>query len=72
MVENISERLMIARKRAGFTQEELAERGIISVATIRRYEGGERDPKPSIIKKWAKATNQNYDWLMHSSAAKLA
>ena len=54
---NISEKIRCARKEAGFTQGELAEKLGVSQAMISAYEKGLRNPKIETIEKIADALN---------------
>jgi transcriptional regulator with XRE-family HTH domain len=52
----LSERLKTERRKAGLTQEELAKRAGVGVATIARLEGQEIDePRVSTLRKLADA-----------------
>ena len=53
----IGERIKEARKRAGMTQEELAEASGVAVITIRQYETYRREPRLAMIEKIAAALN---------------
>lgn len=47
----IGERIRAARKKAGLTQRELAEKSEISLMSIRRYETGERTPSAKVQRR---------------------
>ncbi len=52
----LKEKLRTERRRAALTQEELAKKAGIGVATIARIEGGEiAEPRVSTLRKLAKA-----------------
>lgn len=51
----IGERIRIARKEAGLTQEQLGERANIAKTTIRKYELGRLNPERETIEKIANA-----------------
>ena len=53
-MSTFAEKLSISRKRAGFTQEILADTIGISVDTVRRWEGGKRDPRLKELQLLAK------------------
>jgi DNA-binding XRE family transcriptional regulator len=55
-------RLELARRGAGFTQEQFAELLEVSPSTIKRYESGSH-PKRPIIAAWAMATGTWVTWL---------
>lgn len=52
---NTAEKIRYFRTAFGMTQETLSELSEINVATIKKYEYGERNPKPDQIMKIAKA-----------------
>ncbi len=55
-VAPLKEKLRVERRRAALTQEELAKRAGVGVATIARIEGGKMDePRVSTLRKLAKA-----------------
>ncbi len=52
----LKEKLRTERRRAALTQEELAEKAGVGVATIARIEGGKmEEPRVSTLRKLAKA-----------------
>ena len=57
MPDNFAQRLKTLRKKAGLTQEQLAETISLSLKTIQRWEKGERQPRIEEIKSLAKALN---------------
>ena len=61
---NISEKIRRARKEAGFTQSELAEKLGVSQAMISAYEKGLRNPKLETLQKIANVLKVNIFSLM--------
>lgn len=51
----IGQNIRAARKKAGFTQKELAEKSGIATITLQQYERGVREPKLDTIAKIARA-----------------
>lgn len=47
-MENFAEQLKAARKAAGLTQHELADKTLIPFRTIQQWEGGQRTPPPYV------------------------
>ncbi len=47
-MENFADRLKAARKAAGLTQHEMADRMLIPFRTIQQWEGGQRTPPPYV------------------------
>ena len=62
---SFAERLKELRKKAGLTQEQLAEIIGIHEATIRRWELSQRQPRMDEIKKLAQALNVTDDELLN-------
>ena len=62
--ENLSECIKKGRKRAGLTQQQLADKLGISLMTILRWEKGVRAPNSAILPKLAKELNISVDELM--------
>jgi len=60
----IGNRLKAARKRAGLTQQGLAERSGCGLATIRRIEQGDMEPRADTARRLAKALTIRAGWLM--------
>lgn len=56
------DRLKDVRKKAGLTQEELANESGISAGTIQRYELGTRNPKKDTVAKIADALKLGYSY----------
>ncbi len=52
---NLGSNLKAARKKRGWTQEELAERSGVQAGEISRMEAGKRDPQISTLEKLAAA-----------------
>lgn len=61
--ENVPTRLKEIRKKAGFTQKELAENTEISRSTIANYESGKREPDIENLCIIAYACNSSVDWI---------
>jgi predicted transcriptional regulator len=55
--------LRLARRRAHFTQRELATRTGVAQATIARIEGGKDDPRLSTINRLLRACNEDLEAL---------
>ena len=68
MPDNFGERLRTFRKKAGLTQEELAEMLGLSYMTVRRWEAGKVTPRIDDIKALAKALNVSENDLLNDSA----
>ena len=49
----IKDRIKAIRKKADMTQEDFANQLGVSIMTIRRYESGKQEPKPTTVKKMA-------------------
>ena len=54
MKKEMGEKIRAARERAGQTQDQLAEGVKVSIDTVRRWEGGVREPRASDIARLAK------------------
>ena len=52
---NLGSNLRAARKKRGWTQEDLAERSGVHAGEISRMESGKRDPQVSTVEKLAAA-----------------
>lgn len=63
------ERLIRARAEAGLTQEELAVRTEISLASIGKYERGERSPRGPRLRRIAAATGKRIEWFFPTSTS---
>ncbi len=64
MRRSLGERIRSARIQAGFTQEALAERLMISRVSIGKYESGEIEPKLKRLKEIAEVLNTSTDYLL--------
>ncbi|MFV0441688.1 MAG: helix-turn-helix domain-containing protein [Lachnospirales bacterium] len=60
----VNEKIKYYRLNNGLTQKELAERSGVSEISIRKYEAGDRNPKPEQIKKIADALGIGANLLM--------
>lgn len=56
-------RLELARRAAGYTQQQLADVMEVGVSTVSRLEKGEARLKRPILLAWAMATGANRTWL---------
>jgi len=64
MKEIFGQRLLNARKQAGFSQDELVDKieGLVKKTAIAKYERGEMMPKPKVIEMLAKVLKQPMDY----------
>jgi transcriptional regulator with XRE-family HTH domain len=62
-------RLVRARVEAGLTQEELARETQISVASIGKYERGERFPRGPKLRRIADVTGRPIGWFFEEAEA---
>ena len=62
-MEAIGDRLRYARRRVGRSQADLAAASGVGVATIRRVELGQVEPRPSTVRKLAAALGVRVEWL---------
>lgn len=60
----VSGRLKDARKKRGLSQTELANRLNIKPVNIARWENGQRNPRPSTLKRIAEILEVPVDWLL--------
>ena len=67
MSNSFGNRLRALRKKAGLTQEQLADSTGFSLMTIRRWEWGERSPRVEEVKALAKALGVSEADLLHDS-----
>ena len=67
MSETFGNRLRALRKKAGLTQEQLADNTGFSLMTIRRWEWGKRSPSVEEVKALAKALNVSEADLLNDS-----
>ncbi len=58
-----SEKIRLARKKAGLTQKQLAEKLGSTAQNLAQYENGKRNPKPETLYKIADALNVSADEL---------
>lgn len=65
MQKTFGQNLHDARKKAGLTQKELAEKSGISLSSIKRYEKGEREPTWTIIETLSTTLNINESLLVN-------
>lgn len=63
----IKERIKTLRKERKLTQEEFAKMLDVSVMTIRRYESGKQEPKPTTMKKMAEILSVTVESLISKS-----
>lgn len=64
MENNFGSKLKTLRKKAGFTQESLAEQINVSVLTIKRWESNKNSPRVNEIKKICEALNVSEEELL--------
>lgn len=64
MAETIGTRLLDSRKKWDLTQQELADKAGVGVATIRRAEGGTFEPRAATVRRLADALRVRVEWLM--------
>ena len=60
---NVGERILKARRAAGLTQDELAERVGVRAGTILRWENGHQEPRGRRLQVIADATGKSVAWL---------
>ena len=65
---NLAEKLKIFRKRAHFTQQELADAIGVSIMTVRRWEWNDRTPRLEEIDKIAAALGTTTDYLLNGES----
>ena len=61
---DFGERLVLAQRRKGWTQKELAEASGVATATIRRALAGQYDPRLATAGKLAEALGVDIKWLL--------
>src|SRR5687768_11452108 len=66
---SLHERVLAARRKKGFTQEELAELAKVTVRTIQRIESGETTPRSYTLKAIAAALDISFESLQNTEAA---
>ena len=59
---SVGELILIARRRANLSQEDLGRRANIDEQTVRRYENGRTIPSCDRLQRIAKATSHPVDW----------
>lgn len=65
----LGERVRQQRRRAGWTQQVLADRARLSQGLIARIESGNvKDPSSSVIRRLANALGVTADWLIDMNA----
>lgn len=67
MAMEISKRIILARKKRGLTQEELADLTNLTVRTIQRIESGESQPRAFTLKALAKSLGVDFEDLVDES-----
>lgn len=68
MTDHFGSRLRFARQRWELTQDQLAVKAGVGVATIRRSENGYFDPRLSTAQKLADALQVRVEWLLTGDA----
>lgn len=63
-MQDFGKRVKELRQRAGLTQQQLAERILVSKAAISNYELYERNPSPEILVKLARVFHVSTDYLL--------
>ncbi len=63
-MQDFGKRVKELRRRAGLTQQQLAERILVSKAAISNYELYERNPSPEILIKLARVFHVSTDYLL--------
>ncbi|MGE9311984.1 helix-turn-helix domain-containing protein [Niabella sp. CJ426] len=63
----LSKKIVLARKKQGLTQEELASLAQVTVRTIQRIESGESIPRSFTIKALARALETNFEELTNET-----
>lgn len=63
----LSKKIVLARKKQGLTQEELASLAHVTVRTIQRIESGESVPRAFTIKALARALQTNFEELTNET-----
>ena len=61
---NFSKRILQLRKKHKLTQKEMADKILMNVAQVKRYEGGSAQPSIEAIKRIAKTFSVTTDWLL--------
>lgn len=68
---NLGERIRQARKEAGLTQKQLAEKIGVAAITIRQYESSKREPRYETLRSIAAAVECNVNWLFSGHSVDL-
>ncbi|MDL2224743.1 helix-turn-helix domain-containing protein [Eubacteriales bacterium OttesenSCG-928-M02] len=63
-MQSIGERIRYLRERQDLTQRELADMAGITIATLSRYENGQRTPMSDLVVKLARALHTTTDFLL--------
>ncbi len=63
-MQDFGKRIKELRQRAGLTQQQLAERILVSKAAISNYELYERNPSPEILIRLARVFHVSTDYLL--------
>jgi SOS-response transcriptional repressor LexA len=71
MIINLGDRIRIARKRAGLTQEKLAEKIGITYPTMNKYERGHRIPSAELLARIAKILGCDPGWLLSGEGSSI-
>lgn len=66
---SISSNVVAARKKSGFTQQELADKANITVRTLQRIETGRVSPRVFTVKAIATALNMEFEELQDQDAS---
>ena len=64
MNKKLGDRIALARKRAGLTQEELAKKLDIAYPTLNKYERGHRIPDAELLSRMVKLLDCDPGWLL--------
>ena len=66
-VWTLGDRLYKARKQAGLTQHDMAERMEVSRASVSNWENDEHRPYRRSLRQWATITGVSVEWLQRGS-----
>jgi DNA-binding XRE family transcriptional regulator len=64
VLDNLGERIRVARKKIGLSQAELADKVGVAINTMNRFEGGHRVPDADVVARLGKVLNCNITWLV--------
>ena len=67
----MNERIKMVRTESGLTMKEFADRLGLTVASVSRYESGDRIPSNSVITAICKEFRINYEWLTTGEGEKV-